>query len=133
MKTSQATIDISNLRLRTFIGFNPEETVKKQDIVINIAIRYQLQPMVFEDRVESALNYKNITKSVINHVEQGSFLLLEKLTGDILELCTDFPQVDFARVTVDKPNALRFADSVSLTLEYQADVHNSTLLLEKAS
>lgn len=133
MKTSQATIDISNLRLRTFIGFNPEETVKKQDIVINIAIRYQLQPMVFEDRVESALNYKNITKSVINHVEQGRFLLLEKLTGDILELCTDFPQVDFARVTVDKPNALRFADSVSLTLEYQADVHNSTLLLEKAS
>ncbi len=38
-----------------------------------------------------------------------------------------------ARVTVDKPHALRFADSVSLSLEYAADRASNLTLLEKAS
>ena len=29
-RISEATINISNLRLRTFIGFNPEEKTKQQ-------------------------------------------------------------------------------------------------------
>ena len=33
-----ATIRIKNLLLRTFIGFNPEELVNKQDVIINIEI-----------------------------------------------------------------------------------------------
>ena len=35
---SEAKINISNLRLRTFIGFNPEEQAKQQDIIINADI-----------------------------------------------------------------------------------------------
>ena len=38
-----------------------------------------------------------------------------------------------ARVTIDKPHALRFADSVSLTLEHVADRGNTLTLVEKAS
>jgi hypothetical protein len=34
---------------------------------------------------------------------------------------------------VDKPHALRFADSVSLSLEYLADENRHLKLLEKAS
>ena len=37
-----ATINIRNLRLRTYIGFNPEERVKRQDVVINIEIDYRV-------------------------------------------------------------------------------------------
>jgi len=128
-----ATIKISNLRLRTFIGFNPEEMEKKQDVVINIAIRYRLDEAVLEDRVEDALNYKTITKQVIALVEDGRFLLLEKLVADILDTCSGHPSVAHAAVTVDKPHALRFADSVSLTLEYDANSAKQLHLLEKAS
>jgi D-erythro-7,8-dihydroneopterin triphosphate epimerase len=39
---SSATINIRNLRLRTLIGFNPEEMVKKQDVVLNIEIHYAI-------------------------------------------------------------------------------------------
>ena len=67
-----------------------------------------------------ALNYKSITKAVIRHVETGRFLLLEKLVGDILTICTEHEAVSWASVTVEKPHALRFADSVSITLEYSA-------------
>lgn len=128
-----AIINISNLRLRTFIGFNPEEREKKQDIVINIEIEYAISDLVLRDQVDKALNYKTITKEVISHVEDGHFLLLEKLVGDVLNICSKNSLVNKARVTVDKPHALRFADSVSLTLEFDAEKSGKQNLMEKAS
>jgi D-erythro-7,8-dihydroneopterin triphosphate epimerase len=133
MRPTQATINISNLRLRTYIGFNEEEKEKKQDVVINIAIRYAINPAAMDDYVEQALNYKTITKQVIDLVENGRFLLLEKLVADVLDVCSHHPDVRHAQVTIDKPHALRFADSVSLTLEYDSDTETRLTLLEKAS
>jgi len=122
--SSDATIHVRNLRLRTFIGFNPEERVKRQDVVINIEIGYRLNPGVLDDDVDVALNYKTITKAVIEHVETGRFLLLEKLVADVLALSCEHSSVHHARVSIDKPHALRFADSVSLTLEFRSDRHD---------
>ena len=114
----RGVIDVRNLRLRTFIGFNPEERVKQQDVVINVRIEHVLHPGVFQDQVDDALDYKRITKRIIEHVENGHFLLLEKLAGDVLAICSHYPNVIHVQVCIDKPHALRFADSVSLTLEH---------------
>ena len=130
---TSATINIRNLRLRTLIGFNPEEKAKKQDVVLNIEIDYAIEGSVLEDNIEDALNYKVITKKVIAHVEQGQFLLLEKLASEVLQICSEHPSVSYARVTIDKPHALRFADSVSLTLEHRGAPANIHPILEKAS
>ncbi|WP_432455142.1 MULTISPECIES: dihydroneopterin triphosphate 2'-epimerase [unclassified Agarivorans] len=111
-----ALITITNLRLRTFIGFNQEELSKQQDVVINAEIRYQASQACVADSEDLALNYKLITKAMIAHVEQGHFRLLEKLCADLLNLAMSEPRVINARITVDKPHALRFADSVSVTL-----------------
>ena len=123
MKITSATISISNLRLRTFIGFNDEEREKQQDIVINAEIQHCLDPKVVEaDHVDAALNYKTITKQIIKLVEDGRFLLLEKLTHEVLAICAEDASVMKATVRIDKPHALRFADSVSVTLSYDAAV-----------
>ncbi len=114
---SNAIIRITNLRLRTYIGFNPEEREKLQDVVINIEIHYPAEKAAITDDVEKALNYKTVCKDIIQHVEEGHFLLLEKLVGDVLNIAAEHPWVTFSSVTIDKPHALRFADSVSLTLE----------------
>jgi D-erythro-7,8-dihydroneopterin triphosphate epimerase len=132
-RPSSATINIRNLRLRTLIGFNPEEMVKQQDVVLNVEIDYAIGGSVLEDNIDDALNYKTITKKVIQHVEQGQFLLLEKLVSDVLQICSEHPGVSYARVTIDKPHALRFADSVSLTLAQRRPVANVQPLLEAAS
>lgn len=129
----EATINITNLRLRTFIGFNPEEMAKKQDVVVNIQIRYALHEAVLGDSVEDALNYKTVTKEVIDCVEQGRFLLLEKLVADVLQICSRHPDITHSRVSIEKPHALRFADSVSLSMEYQPETHQYISNLEKAS
>lgn len=133
MSSTLATIRIRNLRLRTLIGFNPEEREKKQDIVINIEICYRLEPAALDDDVDSALNYKTITKQVIEHVEDGQFLLLEKLVAEVLNICSAHRTVQRAVVTIDKPHALRFADSVSLSLEYANERSHNVRLLEKVS
>lgn len=119
--SNNAVITITNLRLRTFIGFNEEEKSKQQDIIINAEVHYPANKMCLNDSVDNALNYKIICKKIIALVESGRFLLLEKLTSDVLAVCADHPWVNFAKVTIDKPHALRFADSVSLTLSYHAE------------
>ena len=120
-KPQVALIKIHNLRLRTFIGFNPEERIKQQDVVINLEIGYQPGEGTFRDDVADVLNYKTITKKVIKHVEEGRFLLLEKLVADVLTICRQHPSVKTCQVTIDKPHALRFADSVSLAMSWQVD------------
>ena len=125
---SLATINIRNLRLRTYIGFNPEERIKKQDVVLNIQIRYRPNPSVLDDEVEGALNYK-----IIRQVEEGRFLLLEKLVADVLATCSNHADVSQASVTIDKPHALRFAESVSLTLECDKTTDIALRTLEKVS
>jgi D-erythro-7,8-dihydroneopterin triphosphate epimerase len=119
-----ATTRIKNLRLRTFIGFNPDETTKKQDVIINAEIHHTATEAAMADDVAGALDYKVISKAIIRHVEEGRFLLLEKLAKDVLDICSTDAAVSRAVVTVDKPHALRFADSVSLTLEWRDEPDN---------
>jgi len=111
-----AVIKITSLRLRTYIGFKPEELEKKQDVVINAEVRYPAKNACQTDSELNALDYKVITKGIIHLVETGRFKLLEKMTADVLEFIMQDEQVSAAKVTIEKPHALRFSDSVSLTL-----------------
>lgn len=113
-----AKIRIKNLLLRTYIGFNPEELVNKQDVIININIEADIPDMaLIADEPLDIVDYKTITKKVIALVQDGRFKLLEVLTKNILDLVMDDNKVKWARVQVDKPHALRFAESVSVEME----------------
>ncbi|BDH45071.1 dihydroneopterin triphosphate 2'-epimerase [Salmonella enterica subsp. enterica serovar Choleraesuis] len=116
---SDAIIRIKNLRLRTFIGIKDEEIANRQDVVINITIHYPAERARNSADIADALNYRTVTKSVIALVENNRFALLEKLTQDILNITCDHPWVTRAEVEVDKLAALRYADSVSMTLSWQ--------------
>ncbi|MEH6498792.1 MAG: dihydroneopterin triphosphate 2'-epimerase [Pseudoalteromonas distincta] len=111
-----ARIRVKNLMLRTYIGINEDEVRNKQDVLINLTIVYPAADAVSGNQIEQALNYRTVTKAIISHVEDNRFALLERLTQELLELVMGFPQVRYAEVEVDKPHALRFAESVSITL-----------------
>ncbi len=113
-----ALIRIKNLSLRTFIGFNPEEKVNKQIVLVNMKMEVDVPSRALEtDEPEGIYDYKKITKQVIALVEEGRFNLLEALTKKILDLVMSDPMVKKATVQVDKPGALRFAESVSVEME----------------
>jgi D-erythro-7,8-dihydroneopterin triphosphate epimerase len=68
-----AVINIRDLRLRTYIGFNPEELSKRQDVVINASISYRAGQACESDDELNALNYKPITKKIISLESRVNF------------------------------------------------------------
>lgn len=113
-----AVIRVKNLSVQTFIGFNPEELVNKQEVIINIEVEVEVPQTAMEtDEPEGIYDYKTLTKQVISLVENGRNKLLEVLTQKILDFILSDSRVIRAKVEVDKPGALRFAESVSIELE----------------
>lgn len=113
-----AIIRVKNLLIRTYIGFNPDELVNKQDVIINFEIEADIPEQAMKtDEPEGIFDYKTITKKIITLVQDGRFKLLEVLTQKILDTVMEDQRVRRARVEVDKPHALRFAESVSCELE----------------
>ncbi len=116
LEPGMARIRVKDLCLRTYIGIKEEEILNKQDVLINLTILYPAQEAVQGNDIDQALNYRTITKAIIRHVEENRFALLERMTQEILDIVMAHPQVRYAEVEVDKPHALRFAESVSITL-----------------
>ncbi len=116
------TIRIKDLRLRTYVGFNDEEQKKRQDVVINVTFRYLADEAAQSDDVRFAVNYRTITKEIIERVEGGRFLLLERLAVEVLDLVMADERILEAEVEVDKPHALRFSDSVSAAVSARRGV-----------
>ncbi|MCP5054781.1 MAG: dihydroneopterin aldolase [bacterium] len=108
-------ISIKNLRVRTIIGIFDWERTQKQDVVINIRIELDGTTAAKSDRVEDTVNYNTISQRVIREVENSQFLLVEKLAEHILQLVLEDRKIRRAAVEVDKPGAIRFTDSVSVT------------------
>ena len=111
-------IIIKDLLLRGIIGINPEERVNKQDILINIVMFADIGPAAVSDAIDDAVNYKTITKRIIKHVEESADFLVEKLVSDIAQLIlSENEAVQKVQVRLEKPGALRFAQSVGIEIE----------------
>lgn len=113
-------IEIRGLLLRCIVGINPEERVKKQDVIINIVLYGDLRKAGESDDIADAINYRTLTKRVIDHVEASDYFLVEKLAHSIAEIAVTQFGVARAVVSVEKPGALRFARSVGVTIERSA-------------
>jgi len=115
----RAAIKIKNLALRAIIGFNEWERNKRQDVLLNVEMEFEAKKAVESDKIENSLDYKEIKNEIIAGVEASNFHLLETLAGHVLEIIMGHPQVLAARVEVDKPHSLRFAESVSVVVSAQ--------------
>lgn len=113
------SIQITNMRLRTYIGINEWEQENKQDVLININIECSAKSLLAcaSDDIKDTINYKAISKKVISCVEESRFYLVEKMAAAILAIVLDTPLVTSASVKVEKPGALRFSDSVGVSLQ----------------
>ena len=83
--------------------------------MVNVELEFDARRAAKTDRIDHAVDYKALTQRIIDEVEQSRFFLLEKLADHILTIVMGDPKVARATVEVDKPRALRFADSVSVS------------------
>jgi FolB domain-containing protein len=112
---------IKDLLLRTIIGINEHERQDRQDVLVNITLYVDTRLAGISDDIDDAVNYRTITKRVIELVEGSSFFLVEKLGAEIAAVCLQDPRVERVRVQVEKPGALRFARSVGIAIERTRD------------
>lgn len=110
-------IEIHDLLVRCIVGINPDERVKKQDVIINLTLFSDLRRAGQSDDIEDAINYKTLTKRVLDHVEESEYFLVEKMAHKIAEIAIREFGIQRAIVSVEKPGALRFARSVGVVVE----------------
>jgi len=108
-------IKIENLKLRTIVGIYDWEKEKKQDVIINIDLEFDGTKAIETDSIDDTIDYKTITKEIIEMVEGQEFNLIERIAGDAMKIVMRNDKVQKASVRVDKPGALRFTDTVSVT------------------
>jgi len=108
---------IRDLLVRGILGINPEERTNRQDIVVNVIMWADTRPAALSDDIEDAVNYRTVAKAIIDHIEAGQPMLVERLVEEIAGICfqTD-ARIEAAEVSVEKPGALRFARSVGVSI-----------------
>ncbi|QDU79007.1 D-erythro-7,8-dihydroneopterin triphosphate epimerase [Polystyrenella longa] len=116
-------IVIKDLLLRTIIGINDEERVNRQDVLINLTLDTDCRKAGKSDEIDDAVNYRSLTKKIIQLVESSQYKLVEALAEKIAQTCLAFKGVTQVSVCVEKPGALRFANSVGVCITRdQSDV-----------
>jgi len=111
-------IIVKDLLLRGIIGLNDWEREKPQDILINLTLFTDMRPAGESDDPGDILNYRTITKDIIAYVESSQHYLVEALATAIARICVvDHAAAARAIVRVEKPGALRFAQSVGVEIE----------------
>jgi D-erythro-7,8-dihydroneopterin triphosphate epimerase len=110
------TIHIKNLRLRAIVGIFEWERHNPQDVIVNLRLEFDATEAAVSDAIEDTVDYKALKKRIIQEVEGSNFQLVEKLACHVLDMVMENDKVLKATVEIDKPHALRFADSVSVSL-----------------
>ena len=108
---------IKDLSVRAIIGINPDERVNPQEVLINVVLVVDTRPAARSENIEDAANYGTLAKQIVSMVAASQFFLVEKLAAEIMRLCLADRRVERARVTVEKPTAVRAARSVGVTIE----------------
>ncbi len=112
---------IKNLVARGIIGINDWEREKPQEIRINIELYADLRRAGETDDIADCVNYRTVAKKVLAHAESAARFTVEALAADIAALCLEEAGVQKVRVRVEKPGAVRFAESVGVEIERTRD------------
>ncbi len=118
-------IEIHDLLVRAIIGINDWERRERQNVLVNLRLYTDTRKAGATDRIEDALNYRDVAKRVIRLVEDSRFFLVERLAEEIARVCIQEFEVSKVVVKVEKPGAIRFARSVGVTIERTAADYSS--------
>jgi FolB domain-containing protein len=108
---------VKNILARGIIGIREWEREKPQDILINLDLYTERRKPAAADDITECVDYSMLTKKVIQHAESAKRLTVEALAEDIAQICLEDLRVLKATVRVEKPGAVRFAQSVGVEIE----------------
>ena len=108
---------IKNLLARGVIGVNDWERKRPQNILINLTLFTDTRRAARSDSIDDCVNYSTMSKKALAHAETANRETVEALANDLAILCLEEPRVTKVMVRVEKPGAVRFAESVGVEVE----------------
>jgi dihydroneopterin aldolase len=116
-------IFLHGLGIDCIIGFIEWERRIKQTVVLDVEMPVDCARAAESDDVADTLDYKKVAKRLISFVESSEFKLVETLAHRAAMLILEEFGVDWVRLSVNKPGAIRHSKDVGVAvLRTRADL-----------
>jgi dihydroneopterin aldolase len=110
-------IFIEDLRIDTIIGIFDWERKQKQTISLDLEMRGDIASAALTDSIENTLDYKAVAKRLIGFIEASDFQLVETMAERCAEIVLREFSVEWLRLKIQKPGAVRGSRSVGVIIE----------------
>ncbi len=117
MRSTMDKIFLSELKVDTVIGIWDWERRIRQTVVIDLEMSADIARAAASDDVADTLDYKSVAKRLEDFVADSSFLLVETLAERIAGVIRDEFNVEWVKVRVSKPGAIRSSRDVGVEIE----------------
>jgi len=110
-------IFLRGLEVECIIGFIEWERRIKQTVVIDLELPVDCRRASQTDEVADTLDYKKVAKRVIAFLETSEFKLVETLAQRLALIVLSEFAIEWVRVSINKPGAIRGSRDVGVTIE----------------
>jgi len=108
---------IEDLRIDAVIGIYDWERRVRQTLSFDIEMAFDNSVPAATDDIALTLNYKDVSKRLIDYVSASSFGLVETLAERCAAIIREEFGVSWVRLKLSKPGAVRGAKSVGVRIE----------------
>ena len=108
---------IEDLRIETVIGIYDWERRVRQTLSFDIEMAFDNTKPAATDAIADTLNYKDVSKRLIEYVEASSFGLVETLAERCAAIIRDEFGVSWVSLKLSKPGAVRGSRAVGVRIE----------------
>lgn len=110
-------IFLSGLTTECIIGIWDWERRVKQKVVVDLEMGADIRRAAGSDRIDDTLDYKRVSKRLLQFIGDSEFQLVETLTERIAELVITEFSVPWVRVRLNKQGAIRGSRDVGILIE----------------
>lgn len=116
-KASFDKVFIEGLEIETLIGIYDWERRIRQPLVFDVEMAFDNRKPAASDDIADTLNYKDVSKRLIEFVSASDFGLVETLAERCAEIVLSEFDVARVRLKLSKPGAVRGAKAVGVIIE----------------
>jgi 7,8-dihydroneopterin aldolase/epimerase/oxygenase len=110
-------IFLSGLTTECIIGIWDWERKVKQKVVVDLEMVADIRKAAASDSIEDTLDYKTVSKRLLQFISESEFQLVETLTERIAQIVVTEFDVPGVKVRLNKQGALRGSRDVGIQIE----------------
>ena len=110
-------IFLRGLECHCIIGFIDWERRVQQKVVLDLEFPTDCARAAASDAVADTVDYKRVAKRVLAYVGESQFQLIETLAHNLAMLLLEEFSLEWIRVTLNKPGAIRHSRDIGVSIE----------------